>query len=125
MPGEDLDPSATRDWPAQAADAIVDTVDKVRAQTTSRAVVAARAIVFGVVVSVLAVIGLVMLIIGLLRATQRGLVGISDLLGYEMPHEQAVYLSYFIIGAVFLVLGAVLWRAANRRALRIESQELA
>ena len=120
MPGEPLEPAASRDWPAQAADAIVDVVDKVRDQTTARAVVAARALVFGVVVGVLGTIGLVTLLIGLTRATQRGLVAVSDLFGYEMPHAQAVYLSYLIVGTIATVGGVMLWRSANRRAVRIE-----
>jgi hypothetical protein len=109
----------SRDWPSQAADAIVDVVDRVRDQTTGRAVVAARAIVFGIVISVLATIGFVTLLIGIVRGTQVFIAWIAGLAGYDMPHAQAVYLSYLIVGAAFTAAGAVLWRMANRRAVGV------
>ena len=41
------------EWPAQAADTIVDTIAKVRDKTTKPAIVAARAIVYGLIAAVL------------------------------------------------------------------------
>jgi hypothetical protein len=132
MSAQGLEPTAPpdvdRDWPAQAADAIVDVVDKVRTQTTSKAVVAARALVFGVVIGVLGIIAFTALFIGLIRITHVGLVSVADLFGYDMPHEQAVYLSYLIVGALSLIVGGALWRLANRRAVQVgleEEQEVA
>lgn len=116
-------PEAQRDWPAQAADAIVDVVDKVRTQTTAKAVVAGRAVVFGVVIGVLGLIGLTSVTIGLVRAVQVGLASLADALGYEMEHKQAVYLSYLIVGALFTVAGGYLWRLANRRAVQAGLEE--
>jgi hypothetical protein len=121
MPAEPLDRSAPdleRDWPAQAADAIVDVVDKVRLQTTAKAVVAARALVFGVVISILAVVAATTFVVFLVRITQVGVASIADLAGYEMEHAQAVYISYLVVGAVLTFAGGIFWRMANRRAMR-------
>jgi hypothetical protein len=106
-----------RDWPVQAADAIVDVVDRAREATTARAVVAARAIVFGLVISILAVIALVSFVVGIVRGTQVLLGAAARALGYELPHSRAVWLSYLIVGAIFLALGIGLWYMANRRAV--------
>jgi hypothetical protein len=111
-----------RDWPVQAADAIVDVVDRVRLETTARAVVAARAIVFGLVISILAVIAAVSFVVGIVRGTQVLLRAAASALGYEMPHSRAVWLSYLIVGAIFLAVGIVLWRMANRRAVGATSE---
>jgi hypothetical protein len=112
-----------RDWPTQAADAVVDVVDKVKVQTTAKAVVAARAIVFGVVIGTLALVAAITLVVGLTRGFQNLLPVIADLFGYDMPHAQAVYLSYFIVGAIFTVVGFVFWRKANRRAVLAQLAE--
>ena len=44
------------EWPAQAADTIVDTIAKVRDKTTKPAIVASRAIVYGLIAAILAVL---------------------------------------------------------------------
>ena len=49
---------STSDWPAQAANSIVDLVDQVRTKTTGPAITVARGLVFGVIVcAVVAVAG--------------------------------------------------------------------
>lgn len=106
-----------RDWPAQAADTIVYYVDQVRDRTTSKAVVAARGLVFGLLIAVLAGIAAVTLLIFIVRATQVGLVNLADVFGREMPHGRAVWISYWVVGLAFTVGGIVLWRMANRRAV--------
>lgn len=55
------------DWPSQAADKIVETVDQVRAKTTRPALVAARAVVFGLAAGVIGVVALVLLLIMVIR----------------------------------------------------------
>jgi hypothetical protein len=108
---------ADRDWPVQAADAIVGAVDRVRVETTARAVVAARAVVFGLVISVLAVISLVSFVVGIVRGTQVLLGAAVRLAGGELAHARAVWISYLLVGAIFLFVGIVLWSTANRRAI--------
>lgn len=125
MPVEPIGPPSApdRDWPAQAADSIVDVVDRVREQTTAKAVVAARGAVFGVVISIVLLIGCVTFVIGLTRAFQVGLTKGVSAAGGEISHAQAVWISYLLVGALFIVVGGFLWRAANRRAVQTLDQE--
>ena len=117
-------PTIDRDWPVQAADGIVDLVDTVREKTTARAVIGARGVVFGLVIAVLATIAGVSLLVGVVRVTQVAIVNIGDMVGREVPHSRAVWISYLLVGAVFTVLGTVLWRMANRRASSPEPVEV-
>lgn len=90
-------PSLPDDWPAKAA----DTVDLVVALVSDRAVrpvvVAARAVVFGVLI---ALTGLVVLV-----AVSIALVRLLDV--YAWPGLQ--WLSYFVLAALFLVGGLAAW----------------
>ena len=93
------------DWPAQAADWIVVRVDGVRDATTGPAINAARVVVLGLAVALLVAPLLVLLFIGVIRATERGLVA----LGVEDP----VYLVYLAFGVLFTALGSFLWRRSG------------
>jgi hypothetical protein len=118
MPADPLPPAeADRDWPVQAADAIVDVVDRARDATTAKAVVAARAIVFGLVISILSVIAAVSFVVGIVRGTQVLLGAAVRLAGGELSHARAVWISYLLVGSLFLFAGIVLWATANRRAI--------
>ncbi len=108
------------DWPAQAAGSIVDLVDQVRDRTTGRAVVAARGVVFGTLIAVVALVGSISLVIALVRGTQvflEHIVGVST--------QTAVWASYLLVGALFVVVGGVLWRVANRKATERADQATA
>ncbi len=84
-----------RDWPAEAADRIVDTVDQVRVKTTRPAILAARVIVYGIVLGMVGLAIAVLLIITLFR------------LSSYLPGE--IYWAYFGWGVLFTILGMVLW----------------
>lgn len=84
------------DWPAQATDAIVNMVDQVRDKTTGPILTASRALVFGLITTLLLSIVVVLVIIALLR-----------LLNEVLP---AVWLTYLIVGVFFTGVGAVLFR---------------
>lgn len=99
------------DWPAQAANSIVDLVDQIRDKTTGRAVVAARGVVFGTLIAVLAIVGFISLLIALVRGTQMALEAAG------LSQETAVWASYLIVGAIFTIGGLLLWRLANRKAI--------
>jgi hypothetical protein len=100
MPGNPLtDPN----WAASTTEKIVDVVDAVRLQTTDRIVVAARALVFGIIIVLLGGIAVVIVMIGIIR----GLIELFDLV---VDRPQAVYLTYFLIGTAFAVAGLVLFR---------------
>jgi hypothetical protein len=98
-----------REWPEQAADAIVDFVDQVKAKTTGPAITAARGLVFGVIVGVLGLVVAVLMLIFLIRLTTDVLELIWDGAG--------VWLTYLIYGVLFTVVGAVLFGKRHVRGL--------
>ncbi|CAN5857686.1 hypothetical protein BH23ACT2_BH23ACT2_20610 [soil metagenome] len=63
------------EWPAQATDTIVETIDKVRDKTTRPALVAARAVVYGLLAAVVGSVGLIMLLVGTIRLADNYLPG--------------------------------------------------
>jgi len=85
------------DWPVKAADTIERVVDQVRSKTTGPAIVASRWIVYGVVLAFLALAALVLLIVAVVR-----------FLDIWIPGD--VWIPYLILGLVFAIGGALLWR---------------
>jgi hypothetical protein len=103
MPGNPLtDPN----WASDTTDTLVRLVGTVRDQTTTKAVFAARALVFGIIAAFLGVFILVITIIGLMRAIQ-------SLLDLAVDEAQAVYLSYFIVGGILCLGGLLLFKKRN------------
>jgi hypothetical protein len=88
------------DWPAQAADAIVNAVETVRDRTTTPIMKIARGLVFGVFAGTIIIVIAVMAIIGVVR-----------LLDEALPF--GVWLPYLILGVLFTVVGALLFRRRN------------
>lgn len=90
------------EWPKQAADTVVDTIAKVRDKTTKPAIIASRALVYGIIIAVIggvaAVLGLILLI---------------RLLSYLPGDIWTVYAGLF---AVFSLIGILLLRKANSPA---------
>ena len=106
MPGNPLtDPN----WASDTTNKIVTVVGTVREQTTTKAVMAARAIVFGIIAAFLGVFILVISIVLLMR-------GIQLLLDLVVTHAQAVYLSYFIVGGMLCLGGWLLFRKRSASA---------
>jgi hypothetical protein len=103
MPGNPLtDPN----WASDTTDTVVRLVGAVREQTTTKAVFAARGLVFGIIAAFLGVFILVISIIGLMRALQA-------LLDLAVEPAQAVYLSYFIVGGILCLGGLLLFKKRN------------
>lgn len=96
------------EWPAQAADVIVDTISKVRDKTTKPAIVASRAVVYGLIAAVVGFVAfwLVLLLIVRLWAN------------YVPGHVWVIYAIFF---AMFSVAGAFLLRKANAPKLAEET----
>ena len=88
------------DWPAQAADAIVSTVDKVRDRTTVPLMKLARASVFGVFIGTFVIVLCTLVIVGLVR-----------LLDEAQPW--GVWFAYLVLGIVVTGLGWLLFRKRN------------
>ncbi|HEY6533157.1 MAG TPA: phage holin family protein [Acidimicrobiales bacterium] len=91
------------DWPKQATDAIVNLVDSVRDRTTGPIGTVARGLVFGVFAGVLGIVVGVMAIIATVR-----------LLDEILP--SGVWLPYLILGLVFVLAGALVFRKRNQPA---------
>jgi hypothetical protein len=91
------------EWPAQAADTIVDAIGKVRDKTTKPAIVAARALVYGLIAGVVGLVAVIVALVGLVRV-----------LDNYVPNEVwVIYAGFFV---VFSVAGLVLLRKANAPA---------
>ncbi len=91
------------DWPAKAADAIVNVVGSVRDRTTGPITTIARGIVFGFFAVVLGITVAVLVIIFAIR-----------LLDVILP--SGVWLAYLVLGIVFLIAGALVFRKRNQPA---------
>ena len=100
--------TASEDWSARATTTIVGYVDTVRGATTGKALVASRLAVYGIAAALVALVMLVLLLILLVRV----LVVASEAIGLTDPGE--VWSAYWLLGFIFLVLGAVMWRMRGK-----------
>ncbi len=85
------------DWPQQATETIVGFVDNVKYKTTRPATMAARGVVYGLVILAIAIPALIMLLVGLVK-----------FLNWAIPND--VWIVYAVLGAVFSLAGAFFWR---------------
>ena len=98
MPGNPLtDPN----WASDLADVIDRYVGQVRSMVTTRAVTAVRAVVFGIIILVIAPVTVTLLIILGTKSLQRLIATTTD-------HNSAVWISYMLIGAVLVIAGSVM-----------------
>ncbi len=93
--------NAEPDWATQLVDTFEQAVGSVRSKTSEPATKLVKYAVFFVMALGLAVLLFCFLIIGLVRLTDSYL-------------PKGVWLAYFLIGSVFMLGGALLWR--RRRA---------
>ena len=96
-------PLTDPEWAARAVDFIDRVVGTIRRYTTQPLVVVARGIVFGLLAGFGIAVALVLLLIGLSRGLQSALDAVFE-------HDVSVWVSYFILSAVFLIIGVVLMR---------------
>ena len=96
--------NAADDWPARASATVVQYVGTVREKTTGPALTASRNIVYmlamGLIGIVVAILGLVVLIRALVTVTAY----------VPSVEEGETWLAYLILGALFILGGALLWR---------------
>lgn len=88
------------DWPAQAADAIVDQVGKVRDRTTGPAIRIAGYVVFGAFATLLGSVAFVLFLIGAFRA-------LDAYLPDAVFGDDSTWAAYTVLG-VLLVLSGLL-----------------
>lgn len=92
------DPLAgSKEWPAQAADLIVDKVDLVKTKTTGPILTVARGAVFGLIAVVLGVMAAILLLIGVVR-------------GLDNVIPSSVWATYLVLGVLFTLVGTLLFR---------------
>ena len=96
-------PMLPADWDQRAVAKIYDTVEQVRVKSSGPAIGVARAVVFGVLGAVLALLATIIFLIGLVR-----------FLNIVIP--EGVWLVYIILGALFSGLGLLMWSKRPRGA---------
>jgi len=98
MPGNPLtDPN----WASDLADVIDLYVGKVRSTVTNRAVTVVRAVVFGLIILIVAPVAVTLVVIILTKSLQRLIATTTD-------HDTAVWMSYMFIAAVLIIVGSIL-----------------
>ncbi|SRR5579871_557861 len=100
------------DWTAAALDRIDSAVGVVRDNATTRLVVAARAVVFGLIAAVLAGGILLLLVTALLRALNVYLANLH-VLGLNTHPGRSVWMADAILGGIFALAGLFLLRKAS------------
>ena len=96
-------PLTDPEWADRTVDFIDRVVSTVRRYTTQPLVTTARGLVFSLL-GTFGVVGiLVLLIVGITRGLQAALDSVVD-------HDASVWISYFILSAVFAVIGFILMR---------------
>jgi hypothetical protein len=92
------------DWPSKASATVVQYVGTVRDATTGPALVASRYAVYllpiAMIAAVLAILALVLLVRLLVTATAL----------FPFVDDGETWMAYYIIGGLFVLIGAVLWR---------------
>jgi hypothetical protein len=101
------------DWPAQATDSILNLVDNVRDKTTGPALTAARAIVYGTIIFLLAVPLAVMLMLMAMRGMEGILLFIGEKTGWAFLTDP-IYLVYLTFGVGFVLASRYLFRKAQK-----------
>ena len=96
-------PLTDPEWADRTVDFIDRVVSTVRRYTTQPLVTTARGLVFGLLGSFGIVGILVLLIVGITRGLQAALDSVVN-------HDASVWISYFILSAVFEVIGFILMR---------------
>ena len=96
-------PLTDPEWASRTVDFIDRHVATVRKYTTQPLVTTARGVVFGLLGSFGVVAIIVLFVVGLVRGLQAALDAVVN-------HEASVWISYFILSAVFALIGTVLMR---------------
>ena len=106
-------PAAQPDWPAQATDTIIKTVDSVRDKTTGPALNVARWLTYGLVLAFLVGPLAVLAFIGVLRLCEGGLLWLQS--SRDLPYlHDPIWIVYLVFGLIFTVAGLIAWRKGRR-----------
>jgi hypothetical protein len=105
--------SSGNDWPTQATDAIVGLVDSVKDKVNGPATSAARGIVYGTLAAIVGTAALVLVLALLLRGFDIIAQLLLDLADAERA-GRSTWIAHLVMGLVFLLPGAALWRKGTR-----------
>jgi len=94
-------PLSDPNWASDVTDTIVDTIDKVRDRTTKPIVLAARGLVFGILLAFLGMMAVALLLITISR-------GVINLLEWPLDHDTSVWVSHIFLGSIFCLIGTLL-----------------
>jgi hypothetical protein len=95
-------PVHERDWTVEVTDPLESVVGAVRDRTTVPATRAAQTVVFGLVAAILGLVALFLLVVEVVR--------ILEVYLPIHPRSRRVWIADAIASAIFLGLGAFLWR---------------
>lgn len=95
------------DWTVAVADRIEGVVTTLRDRTTVPVTKVARAVVFGLIIATGGIAALVLLVIGLLR--------LHVYWPFE-PGGRKLWVTYVGLGAIFVIVGALMWRKRTVRS---------
>lgn len=95
------------DWTVAVADRIEGVVSTLRDRTTVPVTKVARAVVFGLIIATGGIAALVLLVIGLLR--------LHVYWPFE-PGGRKLWVTYVGLGAIFVIVGALMWRKRTVRS---------
>jgi hypothetical protein len=84
----------------------VRVVDQIKSKTTRPATVVVRGLVYGLIAGLLGITIAVLAFIGLFRLVDRV---------RNLVIEDSVWLTYFVVGVLFIVIGAVLFASRKPR----------
>lgn len=106
--GVPTDIATDDDWPLKAANTVVGYVDKTKLATTGKALVLSRAVVYLLSAVLLALVVAVLLIVFSIRFLAAATA--------ELPFidDGEVWLAYYIMSAIFIIIGLVLWRKRGK-----------
>jgi uncharacterized membrane protein len=99
-----VEPAPPDDWASQLTEKVGQAVEAVRDQTVRPVQKVVRSAIFGVLAFSIVIFILVMLIVGLVR-----------LLNNEV-FNQRVWASYFLLGGIFVIGGALISRMGHSRS---------
>lgn len=99
--------AAQPDWPAQAADVIVEQVGRVRDKTTGPALRVARYVIFGAFATILGTVALIIFVIGAVRA-------LNVYLPDSVFGETHTWAAHTLLGAVLVAAGLFTSRKMRR-----------
>ena len=95
-------PLTDPNWPSTLADQVERVVGTVRERATSPVIHVARAVVYGLLIFIIAIPVIVLAVIVITR-------GLQSFLDLFLSWDQAVYVSYFLLGGILIVVGALLF----------------